>query len=101
MKTLEKLKNNKIAQFFSAAFAGGCTALCASVTAFAAEGDSSATTYIKQIWDQMIAEINVSTVVAVIGIGLGVCLTAVLFWFGIRYLSKKGQKAVKSGKFNP
>ena len=101
MKILEKLRNSKIARCFSAGAAGIGTVFTASVTALAAEGDATATTYIKQIWDQMIAEINVGTVVAAIGIGLGVCLTAVMFWYGIRYLSRKGQRAVKTGKFNP
>ena len=100
MKILEKLRNSKIARYFSAGAAGIGTALTAT-SVYAADGDATATTYIKQIWDQMIAEINLGTVVAAIGIGLGVCLTAVMFWYGIRYLSRKGQRAVKTGKFNP
>ncbi|MCD7723057.1 MAG: hypothetical protein LUH82_03785 [Clostridiales bacterium] len=72
----------------------------ASVAFPALAEDSDYVTGINTLWSSITSELNVSSIVSIIGICIGACLVAVLFWFGIRYVVRKISAAVKKGKFS-
>ena len=81
-----------------ATLVGACVFVLGAIPAFA-DGDPEYVTGIRSLWTSITSELNITNIVAVIAICIGSCIAAVLFWFGLRYVSRKIITAVKSGKF--
>lgn len=61
----------------------------------AMEGVSAAVNTVLAKFTESITVGNIATLIAV---ALGFAIPLVLFWFGYRFLTKKGMRAFKSGK---
>lgn len=97
----------KLSKFFrsgkgkiTCAALSSAASLVTPISALAAE-DSAAISGIKSIWTILTEDLNVPTLVTIIGICLGACVLAALFWFGIRYVTRKIMAAIKKGRVSP
>ena len=59
-----------------------------------AEAVSAVSTVLKNVTDT----VNISSVVQILGIGLGACIGLVLMWFGVRLVIRKVMGATRKGK---
>lgn len=56
--------------------------------------------YVSQYWDLIKGDFSPSTVLSIIGIVIGSVVLLFLFWFGIRYITRKISVALKKGKIS-
>lgn len=59
-----------------------------------AEAVSAVSTVLKNVTDT----VNISSVVQILGIGIGACIGLVLMWFGVRLVIRKVMGATRKGK---
>lgn len=80
------------------AVASAGAVLGSATTAFCAEGDTTFKSGIETIWNSIKGDLSIGSIVSIIGIVIGSCVSIALFWFGIRYVIRKIMAAVKKGK---
>lgn len=73
--------------------------LGSTITAFAADG-TTYKDYISQYWDLIKADFTPATVLGIIGVVIGAVILLFLFWFGIRWATRKISVALKKGKIS-
>ena len=68
--------------------------LAMSLVSCFAEAVSAVSTVLKNVTDT----VNISSVVQILGIGIGACIGLVLMWFGVRLVIRKVMGATRKGK---
>lgn len=71
-----------------------CFADGAATGGGSAEAVSAVSTVLKNVTDT----VNISSIVQILGIGLGACIGMVLMWFGVRLVIRKVMGATRKGK---
>ena len=68
------------------------------VSCFAYSASAEAVSAVSTVLENVTGTINISSVVQILGIGIGACIGMVLMWFGVRLVIRKVMGATRKGK---
>ena len=68
------------------------------VSCFADSASAEAVSAVSTVLENVTGTINISSVVQILGIGIGACIGMVLMWFGVRLVIRKVMGATRKGK---
>lgn len=68
------------------------------VSCFADGASAEAVSAVSTVLENVTGTINISSVVQILGIGIGACIGMVLMWFGVRLVIRKVMGATRKGK---
>lgn len=68
------------------------------VSCFADGASAEAVSAVSNVLENVTGTINISSVVQILGIGIGACIGMVLMWFGVRLVIRKVMGATRKGK---
>lgn len=68
------------------------------VSCFADGSSAEAVSAVSTVLENVTGTINISSVVQILGIGIGACIGMVLMWFGVRLVIRKVMGATRKGK---
>lgn len=71
---------------------------CFAADGATAGGSAEAVSAVSTVLENVTGTINISSVVQILGIGIGACIGLVLMWFGVRLVIRKVMGATRKGK---